>query len=563
MLYFIPAWYQQNKWRELEQNWHSRRMHTEFDDTVKQVQLFHRSGKVAYKILLLSYAPNFRHFLHRQGVYHAPYWSCFDAIQEITAKKAAVLSFHNLKWPEEIEFVYTPFAVLAYQNDVLYSKIEFGENGNPIEVTLYRYNEAVRRNVYDDRGFLSSTEIYDNGELRYTDYLTPDGHVKFREYSPTGYIEINQDYNYYLIFNGSEYEKKKFKKPYYDGIVDLLVEVFRSYIYYCDYDSKFCIAMHEYNARVLEKVLKSKYYILSFFGDRFRMKEHENAKKLVEAANYVVTDSEATSRYLNRDMGYELPHIMDISPFDSRVDFGISQQLKVQNILVPVDELPEDRFEQVIYQLAKYITTNDMVCVHIFTREAAYNVPRDLLKKITDILIKYDFDPRWTIPQEDQKSKDETDIDNNKDVVPTYFVVEQCVDELSVSKCIREQRILLDMSHNPNLYLQINCISSGIPQLVRRRTQYVEHKQNGLIFKDFNKIPESLDYFLNGFSNWNKAKVFSYQIGQKYTSRKLLTNWEYVLNVLEDDYKDAEQDYLNYANEEWDFKAAEREYLKK
>ena len=37
MLYFIPAWYQQNKWRESEQSWHTRRMHTEFDDTVKQV----------------------------------------------------------------------------------------------------------------------------------------------------------------------------------------------------------------------------------------------------------------------------------------------------------------------------------------------------------------------------------------------------------------------------------------------------------------------------------------------------------------------------------------------
>ena len=39
MLYFIPAWYQQNKWCENEQYWYSRRMHTEIDDTVKHILL--------------------------------------------------------------------------------------------------------------------------------------------------------------------------------------------------------------------------------------------------------------------------------------------------------------------------------------------------------------------------------------------------------------------------------------------------------------------------------------------------------------------------------------------
>ena len=65
-------------------------MHTEFDDTVKQIQLFHRNKVYPYQILLLSFSPNFRHFLHRQGVYHAPYWSCFDAIQEVKRKKAVL-----------------------------------------------------------------------------------------------------------------------------------------------------------------------------------------------------------------------------------------------------------------------------------------------------------------------------------------------------------------------------------------------------------------------------------------------------------------------------------------
>ena len=125
MLYFIPAWYQLNSFKELEQNWHTRRMHTEFDDTVKHVQMFYRNGIKDFKILLLSHTPNFRHFLHRQGVFHAPYLSVFDSIQEVRGKKAAVFSFHNLAWPDEIEFVYTPFVVIAYLAGKKYAQINY------------------------------------------------------------------------------------------------------------------------------------------------------------------------------------------------------------------------------------------------------------------------------------------------------------------------------------------------------------------------------------------------------------------------------------------------------
>ena len=191
MLYFIPAWYQLNNFKELEQNWHTRRMHTEFDDTVKHVQMFYRNGIKDIKILLLSHTPNFRHFLHRQGVFHAPYLSVFDSIQEVRGKKAAVFSFHNLAWPDGIEFVYTPFVVTAFLNGEIYARINFGEAGNAIEVIMYKDNVVVRKNIYDDRGFVSATEIYENGDIAYTDYLTDKGITKMRVYAGDGRVEIN------------------------------------------------------------------------------------------------------------------------------------------------------------------------------------------------------------------------------------------------------------------------------------------------------------------------------------------------------------------------------------
>ena len=48
--------------------------------------------------------------------------------------------------------------------------------------------------------------------------------------------------------------------------------------------------------------------------------------------------------------------------------------------------------------------------------------------------------------------------ENNLDsmeAVPVKFFVEQCVDELAVSKCLREQRIILDMILAEALSIQI------------------------------------------------------------------------------------------------------------
>ena len=192
MLYFIPAWYKQNMWCENEQQWYKRRLKSEFDETIKQITLFHRNVDRPYRILVLGYSPNFRHFLHRQGMYRSKYWSCFDAIAQVRRKKVAVLSYHDIKWPKGLEFVYSPFSIIALQGDVKYAQVEFGEDGNPISIDMFEDGKICRRNYYDDRGFVSSTVIYENGIEQYQDFLMENGIWKIREYKNDGHVIVNQ-----------------------------------------------------------------------------------------------------------------------------------------------------------------------------------------------------------------------------------------------------------------------------------------------------------------------------------------------------------------------------------
>ncbi len=528
MLYFIPAWYQKNEWNENEMNWYVRRMQTEFDDTVKQMQLFHRSKAYPYQLMLLSYAPNFRHFLHRQGVYHAPYWSCFDAMQDVSRKRATVLSFHSLNWPEDIEFEYTPFVVVAYLHGEKYAQVEFGEDGNPILIDLYTKGKIQRRNYYDDRGFVSSTVLYNDGEFSHQDYLTDKGLWKLRKFSD-GRVKVNPKSPTFLLIQNDNKEEIRYKKSEYDSLEQVISEVVAAYVAKLEEEAVFCMAVHTRHAKMLETVLENKKLILSFFGNRYDIEQHEDAKALIERANYLIADSKENVDKIQRKMGRKLDNIIDITPFDSRVDFGISQQINVQKILVPVDGIQATVFEDLIKNLGLYLLKNENAQVHLFTRQAQYGRSSQLLASVRDILEKSDMDPEWAT-EIHVANKAENRLDEVENV---RFFVETCVDELSVSKCMREQRIIVDMRQEViELYLRITGISVGIPQIVYTQTQFVEHGKNGMVLKDMSRLVETLDFYLGSLSNWNEAMVYSYELGQKFTTRMLVEKWKEVIDFV-------------------------------
>ncbi len=530
MLHFIPAWYQQNTWHENEQKWYVRRMHTEFDDTVKQIQLFHRNKVYPYQLLLLSFSPNLRHFLHRQGVYHAPYWSCFDAIQEVRRTKAVLLSFHNMKWPAHTEFVYTPFVVTALLKREKYAQIEFGEDGNPIQIDIYKNGILYRRNIYDDRGFVSATIIYRDGQPLYQDYLMENGVWKLRCFQDDGHVEVNPSCTGYRLVYGGREQIRTYSGLRYDSMEQVIREILSSYLELTDDADLFCAAMDEHHADLIKDVLRDKNVILSFFGNRYEYERYGVDKDIAAMADYIITDSYEASCRIRENSGGAVRRITDISPYDTRMDFGISQQLKVQKILVPVDGLEEEDFDKIIAILGRYLMKNENTRIHLFTRQAEYDRKDRLLEQVRISLRSAGLMEEWG-KEEEHLGVSENHVDLRENI-RARFLAEQCVDELSVSKCIREQRILLDMRKAPTLYLQIMAVSAGIPMIVGSGTQFVEHGGNGMVLGDINELPAALEYYLDSLPNWNDAMVYSYEMGKKYTSEALINKWKEVIDCI-------------------------------
>lgn len=530
MLHFIPAWYQQNSWRENEQYWYTRRMRTEFDDTVKHIQLFHRNKTYPFQIMLLSYAPNLRHFLHRQSVFHAPYWSCFDAIQEVRRKKVMMFSFHNLKWPEQIEFIFSPFALVAMLRGEKYAQVEFAEDGNLIQVDIYQGDTISRRNIYDDRGFVSGSIVYEAGTPLYQDYLTDKGVWKIREYIQDKHVEVNPKSNTYLLeYNGKEYIKT-FSKMSYDNLEQVIQEVLTAYVQLLEKKDMFCVAMHELHMNMLKTVLVERQMILSFFEDRYDLKKTMEDVGMIPLADYIITDSRENYKMVQKKVGNYMPHIINITPFDSRVDLGISQQLNVQKILVPVDGMEDARFERLIQLLGQYLNENDNARIHLFTRLADFDRKRALVERVRECLRNAGMEEGWSM-EEVTGSVTENRVDIEKPVSVKFFV-EQCVDELSVSKCIREQRLVVDLRKVTEVYLRIMGVSVGIPQIVYQATEFVEDGRNGRIVKDMDELPQVMAYYLESHNNWNAAMVHAYEMGKKYTTDVLIEKWKEVIDFV-------------------------------
>ena len=221
----------------------------------------------------------------------------------------------------------------------------------------------------------------------------------------------------------------------------------------------------------------------------------------------------------------------DITPFDSRVDFGISQQLDVQKILVPVDGMEEGRLLELVQTLGKYLPSNKNARVHLFTRLADYGRKRRLLEQARRALSAAGLPEGWAAEEENGQTFAENDLGEAQPLT-VLFQVEQCVDELSVSRCMREQRVLVDMRAVPELYLQIAALSMGIPQIVGSRTQFVKQGRNGIILQDMGKLPAALRFYLDNLVNWNDAKVCSYMLGKRYTTDVLMEKWREVIKAI-------------------------------
>ncbi|WP_277280736.1 accessory Sec system glycosyltransferase Asp1 [Streptococcus hyointestinalis] len=98
MFYFIPSWYNPSRqWYDDTPTWSRVYDKMEFDDTINQLKMFQQAQEKC-ALLVMSYRPQLRYFLHKQDLQATAYWSFFDDIQNISRTHTKKIDFKRLNW---------------------------------------------------------------------------------------------------------------------------------------------------------------------------------------------------------------------------------------------------------------------------------------------------------------------------------------------------------------------------------------------------------------------------------------------------------------------------------
>lgn len=507
MFYFIPAWY--NPWRpwyDVTEPWFRGGGYQGFDDTINQLRMFEYAGK-NNQLTVLNYMPQLRYLAHQYDLFEVPTWSLFDEIQGIQSPRQGRIDFKELNWPQGVEFIYTPFLVLVRLKGKRLATVEFGAEGQLIWVNYFQDEELSHRYIFDDRGFVSSVIYYREGEEHYQDYLNPAGQWQIREFLLPGdkHVEVAPG------------QAERFNQQRYETIADLVKE--KAMAYFSDKDNQedcLVLAAHVQHNDLMLSLKGKKQLLLSYYQHRFDLGQVEQVRQDLSHCDLAVADSLALTEQL---MALAVAPVEHLSPFDTRLSLGKSQRLKELVVYFLVDGLEEEVLREYLADVFVAMAQNPHILLSLVTYENdayARTAKEELIEGILE-----DEEAAYLYLEKEEKTT-MFEIIDEEEPEPSRVSFTVMGGELDIQKALEFARLIVDLREEPDLYTQIAGISAGIPQVNKKKSEFVEHLKNGYLVREEADLFIALDYYLTGLANWNRSLVYAVQKIEDYTSGRLV-----------------------------------------
>ena len=522
MYYFIPAWYgSERKWHTDIIPWYRTFFKTEFDDTFNQLRLLHNQG-IKSQLLILSYQPHLRYFLHRQGVLEIDIYSVFDDLQDFYNIHSQVLQLKDIKWDRDCNFLYTPFAILVQKNGKKYAQVELGLEGFISDVQYFdEHGQISKHYIMDDRGFVSSVIYFDNGQPKHQDYVDPKGIWRFREHlNEGGRVEINPIFGY------------RFKQLHYDDISQLIAEYFDKYLQKNQKKQDiFIIPSHPHHDQfVLNWLPKDSSKILSLFIGRNSQASFKDLALSFDQANIVLVDREDSLQLLQELYPTLSDKFYHLSPFDTRLRLGRSQTRKESIIYYQLD-FSEGIDRQALLQVLSFIAETKNTEV-IFGAFSASQEQMEEVESLVNEIIQEQIHTDSLEKGIDYGGAENPLEENQEQELRFQFV--NMNDELDLIKTLEFVRLIVDLNKQPHLYTQIAGISAGVPQINQVETVYVEHLKNGYLISDVTEFPKAAHYYTDKLKEWNQALVYSIDKIKEHTGQRFLEKLHHWIEEITD-----------------------------
>ncbi len=513
MYYFIPSWYTSDEsWKMPAREWYRVGKESEFDDTVNHISMFRNEG-LDVGIISLGYGPQSRYFLHRQGIWPIETWNAFDQLQGISGGTPCTFSYRDLNWPEDIEWMYSPFIVAGYLDGELYAEVEFGQHGNLLLINLFSEGKRSETLYMDDRGFISSSIKWDGAVLSEQRFYNRKGRLQFTVRYPAKSVVVEK---------AADYKPRRREYPVID---DLLREVLEAKMARIDRKKDVVhIAADIRHNRMVMEAAKGCTIVLSFYGERYDIENEKLLKKDTSDASLIITDTEKLASRIKEHTDIKSNRIMDISPFDTRLSLGKSQQISELKVFFPQDGMMEPIRSRGIMQMLSLLQEDERIKLIVGTKDTSDAGIRRLKEEMQEKAASLKGTSIYVFEADDIAVPGENDPEEEEEKREPQIYIQPYTNESDVMSILKDIRLIVDIRDNPDQYIQIAGISVGIPQINYLTTRYIEDQKNGYMIHNIAHLKEAMSYYLVGLAHWNEALVYCVSQAEKYSADTLVKN---------------------------------------
>jgi len=501
-----------------------------FDDAVNLLRMFQQSGE-ANTTLILNYSPHIRTFLYQQRISPETVWNLFDTIQGLTDVSVRKIRLEDIKWPQGVEFFYTPFMIEVYLNQEHYAKINFSQTGNFFDITYFEGGQTNHQLIFDDRGFVSSIIYFENDQPYYQDYLNLQGTWQFREFLGTE--------NHQVLINPEA--QATFAKEVYQDIEELINEKLDQYLTSAlTKDDTIVISSDVQHNHFFQKIKENHHVILSFFGDRYPITNQEQLLTDLTDTPFFVVDSLNKIETIAANVDLEqLPDFYEIPPYDTHLNLGHSQRKKELIVYVNYDNLPADQIQYVFTTLFEMMLKNEWIDLLVGTQSQDFGREAYIKQVLESYLsLKPEYEQELIFVDKEKRARGENRVlDDEEGIARERIDIETIHSDIDLIKVLKYVRIILDLGTPADVLTQIAGISGGIPQVNLYSSSYVKHGENGWILEDISDFKEALLYYLTNLEHWNQSLVHSVKKIEQYTRGEIVDMWKNTIKELKGNEK--------------------------
>ncbi|WEV54056.1 accessory Sec system protein Asp1 [Leuconostocaceae bacterium ESL0723] len=458
----------------------------QMDHSLHQARLF-LEKKQAVHFVVRDYLPKLRHILASKQVEAATYWSAFDELQQVDWQDEQPLSLDDFTWPEGVEFVYMYDRVVVMLKQHHYATVwpNYPASDHYDRIDLLEKGQLKQQLTLDDRGFVSRVLTFEGAAVTSVDYLNPSGAVVVHENYADGVVTTRR-----LSWT----DQTKFS-----NLAVLVDEVVQRYFSQHLELGPVVVDQSLANVQTLMTGAISQPVITSYDSN-----QSSSTTTVPNQAQVVVTGAGAAYDALNAQA--QVP-VELVPPFAARVKLGqsnASSALPIYWFIDQVDMAMHGPVMEQLLMLARYTPDLVIIC-------EAKQAPTELQAMVTkaqaeqgdeDLNLTEQF--QFLGPQSEEQRQD-------------YF---------------QTVRVLIDLSQNPDQYLQTLALSKGVPQVDAVASPYVQAGQNGQIVKDSAQLVLALNDYLDNINKWAQAQNAAVQLANQFDSDVIWERWQQIFQTL-------------------------------